>query len=231
MFQSIFFIFHLLACSSYPAGDSALAALESSDSTVVTTHDKWISFLPIDPTTNIGFVFYPGGKVESEAYAPILRNLADEGIPTYLLYVPRNIATLDSDAAEKVMDKIQMDGWVVSGHSLGGVTAAKMAYLDDRVVGLSLWASYAVGKVDLVSSPIATQSIAASEDTVLSQERYEAGAEKLPADTEWITIEGGNHAQFGDYGFQDGDGEATISAETQWGYTTDAVLKLFQQLD
>ena len=46
----------------------------------------------------------------------------------------------------------------------------------------------------------------------------------LPADTEWITIEGGNHAQFGDYGVQDGDGEATISAEMQWGYTTDAVV-------
>ena len=48
----------------------------------------------------------------------------------------------------------EMEGWVVSGHSLGGVTAAKMAYLDERVVGLSLWASYAVGKVDLVDSPI-----------------------------------------------------------------------------
>ena len=231
MIQSTLLIFLQVACSSYPAGEIALAALKSSDSTVVTTHDKWVSFLPVDPTTDIGFVFYPGGKVESEAYAPILRNLADVGIPTYLLYVPRDIATFNSDAAEKVMDEIEMEGWVVSGHSLGGVTAAKMAYLDERVVGLSLWASYAVGKVDLVDSPIVTQSIAASEDTVLSQERYEAGAEKLPADTEWITIEGGNHAQFGDYGVQDGDGEATISPETQWGYTTDAVIDLFQRLD
>ena len=231
MIQPLLLIFSLLACSSYPAGESALAALESSDSTVVTMHKKWISFLPVEPTTGIGFVFYPGGKVESEAYAPVLRNLADVGIPTYLLYVPRDIATLNGDAAEKVMDEIQMEGWVVSGHSLGGVTAAKMAYVDERVVGLSLWASYAVGKVDLVDSPIVAQSIAASEDTVLNQENYEAGADKLPADTEWIMIEGGNHAQFGDYGIQEGDGESTISPEMQWEYTTDAVIDLFERLD
>ena len=84
---------------------------------------------------------------------------------------------------------------------------------------------------DLSDSSIVVQSIAASEDTVLSQERYEAGAEKLPADTEWITIEGGNNAQFGDYGVQDGDGEASISPEAQWGYTTDSVLSLYDRLD
>ena len=46
------------------------------------------------------------------------------GIPTYLLYVPRDIATFDGDAAEKVITK-SLDGWVVSGHS--GEKAAKMA--------------------------------------------------------------------------------------------------------
>ena len=231
MKQNLSLIPLLIACSSYPPGEAALAALESSDITTVTTQDKWISFVPVEAASDIGFVFYPGGKVESEAYAPILRALADSGIPTYLLYVPRDIATFNGDAAEKVMDEISMSGWVVSGHSLGGVTAAKMAYTDDRVVGLSLWASYAVGKVDLSDSSIVVQSIAASEDTVLSQERYEAGAERLPADTEWIIIEGGNHAQFGDYGVQDGDGEASISPEAQWGYTTDSVLSLYDRLD
>ena len=221
----------LVACGSYPAGDVALASLESSDITTVSTQKKWISFLPVEPTSDIGFVFYPGGKVESEAYAPILRKLADSGIPTYLLYVPRDLAILNSDAAEKVMDEVTMDGWVIAGHSLGGVTAAKMASLDDRAVGLSLWASYPAGKVDLSDSSIVTQSITGSEDTVLNWENHEASAEQLPADTGWITIEGGNHAQFGDYGTQEGDGEATITAEAQWGYTTDSVLSLFDNLD
>jgi hypothetical protein len=29
-------------------------------------------------------------------------------------------------------------------------------------------------------------------------------------------MEGGNHAQFGDYGLQPGDGTASISPEAQW---------------
>lgn len=231
MKQNLLIVPLLVACSSYPPGEAALTALESSDITTVTTQDKWISFLPVEPTSNIGFVFYPGGKVEAESYAPVLRTLADSGISTYLLYVPRDLAILNSDAAEKVMDEVDMDGWVVSGHSLGGVAAAKMALEDERIFGLSLWASYPAGNVDLSEASIVTQSIAGSADTVLNWENYEARAEQLPADTEWITIEGGNHAQFGDYGVQDGDGEATISAETQWGYTVDSVLSLYDQLD
>ena len=35
----------------------------------------------------------------------------------------------------------------------------------------------------------------------------------------------------GDYGIQEGDGESTISPEMQWGYTTDAVIHLFERLD
>ena len=102
-------------CGSYPAGEIALAALESSDETIVSIEKKWISFEPTEPISDIGFVFYPGGKVETEAYAPILRNLADAGVSSYLLYLPQDLAILNGDAAEKVMDNIEMDGWVVTG--------------------------------------------------------------------------------------------------------------------
>ena len=221
----------LVACGSYPAGDVALASLESSDITTVTIQDKWISFEAVEAPSDIGVVFYPGGKVESEAYAPIIRMIADSGISTYLLYLPRDLAILNSDAAEKVMDEVTMDGWVVAGHSLGGVAAAKMASFDDRIVGVSLWASYPAGTVDISNSSLVAQSIAGSEDTVLNWKNHEASAEQLPASTQWVTIEGGNHAQFGDYGAQDGDGEASISPKAQWRYTTDAVLSLYDRLD
>ena len=220
-----------LGCGSYPAGDAALAALETSDTTIVSVEKKWISFTPVTPASDIGFVFYPGGKVEAESYAPILRNLSDAGIPSYLLYLPGDLAILNGDAAEKVMDTVSMDGWVVSGHSLGGVTAAKMASIDERIVGLSLWASYPAGSVDLSGSDLPTQSLAGSADTVLNWENWEASVDQLPQTTDWVTIEGGNHAQFGDYGPQEGDGEPTISAEVQWDTTTDKVLELFDGLE
>lgn len=218
-------------CGSYPAGEIALAALESSDETTVSMEKKWISFEPTESVSDIGFVFYPGGKVKAEAYAPIIRNLADAGISSYILYLPQDLAILNGDAAEKVMDNIAMDGWVVSGHSLGGVTAAKMASEDERIVGLSLWASYPGGSVDLSDSDLPTQSFAGSEDTVLNWENWDASIKQLPDNTDWITVEGGNHAQFGDYGPQEGDGDATISAEVQWNITTEKILELFENLD
>ena len=35
------------------------------------------------------------------------------------------------------------------------------------------------------------------------------------SNTDFVSIDGGNHAQFGDYGPQRGDGEATISLQMQ----------------
>ncbi len=39
----------------------------------------------------------------------------------------------------------------------------------------------------------------------------------MPAQYQESVIEGGNHAGFGSYGAQSGDGTASISAEEQWG--------------
>jgi hypothetical protein len=53
----------------------------------------------------------------------------------------------------------------------------------------------------------------------------------LPADTAFLEIAGGNHAQFGDYGPQTGDNPATISANEQWDQIAAATLALLQRVD
>ena len=45
----------------------------------------------------------------------------------------------------------------------------------------------------------------------------------LPADCEHHVIAGGNHAQFGSYGKQNGDGNASVSAEDQQRQTAELV--------
>jgi hypothetical protein len=52
----------------------------------------------------------------------------------------------------------------------------------------------------------------------------------LPADTQFLTIEGGDHAQFGAYGPQPGDNPASIPATSQWDQTAQATLKLLESL-
>ena len=53
----------------------------------------------------------------------------------------------------------------------------------------------------------------ASRDGMVDE--LEASSTLLPAKTEYIVIEGGNHAQMGWYGEQAGDNEATISRSEQ----------------
>ena len=57
--------------------------------------------------------------------------------------------------------------------------------------------------------------------------KYEAAKAKCPKQTREFIIEGGNHAQFGAYGAQKGDGVANISNSEQWAITAFEVLQLF----
>ena len=62
----------------YHADAAAEAALLSDDSVTVTQENgSWV-FAPDTPTA--GLIFYPGGKMENTAYAPLLHKLADKGI-------------------------------------------------------------------------------------------------------------------------------------------------------
>ena len=54
---------------------------------------------------------------------------------------------------------------------------------------------------------------------------------RLPEGTSLKVIDGGNHAQFGHYGPQKGDGIATISREEQQRLTAAAILELANGLE
>jgi len=56
-------------------------------------------------------------------------------------------------------------------------------------------------------------------------EKINNSKDKLPDDTDWVEIKGGNHSQFGWYGFQDGDNEAEISREKQQSMIVDSINK------
>jgi len=77
------------------------------------------------------------------------------------------------------------------------------------------WASYPADDALKIKN-IKAISIVGSNDGLATSDSIDASRELLPADTQFISIEGGNHAQFGSYGLQDGDNPASISAEEQW---------------
>ena len=53
-------------------------------------------------------------------------------------------------------------------------------------------------------------SVSASNDGLSTPDDIAGSVDSLPSDAVFIEIDGANHAQFGDYGTQPGDGEATI---------------------
>ena len=210
-----------------PSGpsDEALAALASDDAVLVTADGGSFVFSSQHDEPTYGIILYPGGRVDARSYAPLARELALRG---YLVIVPRmtlNLAVFSPDRATEAIDSNpQIRGWAVGGHSLGGAMAA--SYADDnpqRVEALVLLAAYPAGSADLSDSDLTVVSIYGTEDGVLSEARFTEGIGLLPGDTAYVEIEGGNHAQFGSYGLQAGDGVATIEPHDQLLRTAEAI--------
>ena len=212
----------------YHADETALEAMSyQTDSVQVGQDDDVIWFAPEDPTA--GLIFYPGGKVENRAYAPLLRACAENGILCALVRMPGNLAVLDANAADGLQQEHpEVTTWYIAGHSLGGAMASNYAAAhDEDYDGLILLAAYSTK--DLTGTPLRVLSVCGSEDGVLDWESYEKNRANLPADTTEVVLDGGCHAQFGFYGAQDGDGVPTITGEEQIRQTAEAIVAFVSQ--
>ena len=173
--------------------------------------------------SDIGFIFYPGGKVEFTSYEPLMYELASNCITCILIEMPFNLAFFNANAATKAMDYYpNISNWYIGGHSLGGSIAS--TYLETNsglFKGLVLLASYSTS--DLSYQGLDIISIYGSEDQVLNKKNYDKCKENLPSSLKEVVIEGGNHSYFGMYGKQDKDGEALILNEVQISLTANYI--------
>jgi len=204
----------LYAGDYYHADENAALAWQSGELVSVTEpEDGMAVFAPENPAA--GLIFYPGGKVEYSAYAPLMQEFAERGVLCVLVEMPLNLAVLDVNAADGITEQFpEIEDWYIGGHSLGGSMAASYAADHaDELEGLILLAAYSTA--DLTGSGFEVFSVYGSEDKVLNMEKYEEYRSNLPEDVYELIIEGGNHAGFGSYGAQEGDGEAAISSSEQ----------------
>lgn len=206
----------------YRADMTAMESLKSTSTVQVTVSENEVLFLP-ENSVNLGLIFYPGGNVEYTAYAPLLHNLAEEGITCVAVRMPLQLAIFDINAADYVMAEHQeISRWYIAGHSFGGAIASWYAHKNpDKLQGLILLAAYSTKSINNLK----VLSVFGSEDGVMNRNAYDNSKVNLPEKTTELLIQGGNHAQFGSYGPQDGDGTATITPETQWKITCDAIVR------
>ena len=213
-------------------GEAALAALTSDSAVQVIEARDYILFQPLGENANLttGLLFYPGGHVDYRSYAPMLKPLAEQGYLVVLAKMPLSLAVFAINRADAILPAFPaIKTWAIGGHSLGGAMAARYAFTHPGTLqGLILFASFPASTDDLTQSGLQVLSIYGSEDGGL--EGIEAAAALLPASTQWVRMQGGNHAQFGDYGLQPGDGTASISPAAQWQQIISATAAFLQTL-
>jgi predicted alpha/beta-hydrolase family hydrolase len=209
----------------------AIAALQS-DAVVQVTTSPWLTFTPVGRQPTTGFIFYPGGRVDARSYAPAARAIAGQGYLVVIVPMPFNLAVTNPGAAAAVIRAHpEIRQWAVGGHSLGGAMAANFAYAHPEAVqGLVLWAAYPAGNNSLAGRQLSVVSISATNDGLATPEKIAASRQLLPADARFVAIAGGNHAGFGWYGPQGGDGQAVISRAEQQAQVIAATVELLASL-
>lgn len=171
------------------------------------------------PGNDTAMIFYPGAKVEYTSYLPLLSEVSKKNIDCFVVEMPFNLALLNQNAADEIIDDYNYTHYYMSGHSLGGVVASQYVNSTNKTDGLILFAAYPTSEIQ---KPVL--SVYGSEDKVLNMEKYTESKSLMDNLTELI-IKGGNHAQIGDYGAQDGDGIAKISPEKQQDKTVSEIIK------
>lgn len=222
------------ASGTNPIQPEAQAALQSDSAVQVTSGSggNWLIFQPAGQQPDSGLIFYPGGKVDFRAYAPYAHALAAQGYVVVIPRMPLNLAVFDAAEAGKVMAAYPgVQHWAVGGHSLGGSMAANFAAKNPgKVQGLVFLASYPASSDSLVGSDIKVVSIYGTNDGLATGDKIDASRPLLPADATFVPIQGGNHAQFGDYGPQSGDNSASISQAEQQKQAVAATANLLKSL-
>jgi len=210
----------------YYRAEPSVSDILTSDSGPVQVCETQYGWFLDGPSTENAMVFYPGAKVDEKAYIPLLYRFAESGMDVCLVKMPFHLAIFGMNEASGVMAQYDYANWYIGGHSLGGAMGANYACGHaDELRGVVLLAAYATKELD---DDLVEVVLYGSEDEVLTDGKIEEGrayAPGLPGHYLEHVIEGGNHAQFGNYGEQKGDGKALISAEEQQAETVRVVME------
>lgn len=211
--------------SSMQAKGVSNAVLLSDPKVHVEKTNDFVSFTPTS-TYNTVFMFYPGALVDPLAYAPLCRNISGRGYKVILIKMPWRLAkngyhkplelNLFADSTKE---------YILAGHSQGAKMAAQFVYENPSLFNkLVLIATTHPRDINLSGLKIPVMKISGTMDGVAGMDDIVNNKSKLPPDTKYVSIEGANHAQFGYYGFQIGDNNASISREQQQKVTLESIL-------
>jgi pimeloyl-ACP methyl ester carboxylesterase len=223
----------LWLANSYRTRGVPEGTLQDSSTVAVVDGTTTLEFMPVSSNKRPALIFICGSGVSAHAYAPLLRPIAEAGYHVFIVKLPYRFAPLDlhkrtavDRASRLIAAHPEIPRWLVSGHSLGGALACRVAQSNPQAFSaLVLIGTTHPKEDDLSSIPMPVTKVYASNDGVAPPNRTLSNKTLLPKDAQWVEIKGGNHSQFGHYGHQLFDGTATIRRETQQATTRSALLE------
>src|SRR5438094_1121795 len=216
---------------AYRATPEARAALQGDDQIAVERGEGYWLFQAKASAAGVGLLFFPGALVDPAAYAPLAREVAQRGYPVLLIELPWRGAFGAADwpdvfvrAHDAMRRAPAVHRWVVAGHSRGGGVAARMVLRGpSNLAGLVLIGTSHPRDLNLAHLLLPGTRVYGTRDTVVGPDTRQQTSSNLPPATRMVEIDGGNHSQFGYYGFQPGDSAATITREAQQRLTRQAL--------
>ena len=237
MLSAIGWLGMMIYLKPFPATEPSLAAMQSDAAVTVTETPAAIVMTPTGAAPTTGVLFQPGARVDARAYAGLMRPVAEQGELVVIPKQPLGVGLLATGALDTARAAHpEVTSWVVGGHSLGGTAAAMIANMPTPagaapVDGLLLYASYPAADISTtLGSKVQVLSVSGSNDGLATPADIEASRADLPASAQFVVIDGGVHAYFGDYGPQGGDGTATISREYAQAQIKAATLEFLAKL-
>ncbi|GAB3959273.1 alpha/beta hydrolase [Spirosoma harenae] len=203
----------------------------STNAIQVSQTDNWIAFQAKTAKKPV-LIFFPGAMVDPKVYAPLARHIAEAGYSTYIIKMPWRMASYGYQRINDLFNFADTTKqYVLCGHSQGGKMAAQFVYEHPgKMAGLILIGTSHPRDIDLSTTTIPVMKLCATNDGLASLREVNQNKIKLPAKTEYVQIQGGNHAQFGYYGSQLGDDEATISRSEQQILSEQAILRFLRKI-
>ena len=197
--------------TTFPAERDATLEVYRDDRVIVEPGDGLVVMRPAGEASDTALLYFPGARVSAYAYLSPLLEVASAGTTVVVAKPLMNMALFDPRGLDDFAPAAPgASTWILAGHSLGGVKAC-MEAADPRVSALALFASYCANDISSLEREV--RVVLGDADGLIDIEAVEASSALLPDSATVTTITGANHASFGTYGAQPGDGEARVDAD------------------
>src|SRR4030095_3638804 len=158
--------------------------LQNGEKIKIEQNSDFYLFTPTNEYKEV-LIFYPGAMVESKAYVPLCRKIADNNIKVYLIKMPWRLASKGYNKPKELrLFADTTKTYILSGHSQGAKMAAQFVFENPTLIDkLILIGSSHPSEISLAGSKIPIMKIYGSRDGVADEKSIMANKAKLPEST------------------------------------------------